>query len=236
MINRNSWRSFFRYTLPVIFISLAFHFPIFLEAECQNENSTFVNITKEETEIDAYNFWYKDIARMIVLGAIPFFILSFLNVKIFLSIRKLRRQTGLEIGSRFATKNKRMELELEQARRSTLIASVYFFFLLLYIAKKLLYMFVNKDNHLPLKCMVDPPTLFQRLAKPTQCFLFDLISTINFFIFIYTGSKFRKILLKNFHTFVNFFKCSNTSTSSELGVPQIQLESLSNYQIQTNDN
>ncbi len=230
VFRKNSWRRFFRYTLPVIFISIAFHFPIFLEEECQKENnSSFLNISTEETftsetDADAYNFWYKDIARIIVLGAIPFLTLSFLNLKIFLSIRESRRQADLDIGNRLAIRNQRMELELEQAHRSTLITSVYFFFLLFYIAKKCFILIVYKTDHIPLECLADPPTLIQRMAEPTQCFIIDLISTINFFIFIYTGSKFRKILLKNFQTCIGFYKCSNQSTSPESGVNHIQLK------------
>ncbi len=172
----NSWQRFLRYTLPVIFISLSFHLPSFMEMDCRNEHSSsapFLNKTGAEifkSETNAYDFWYKDFARLIFFGAIPFLILSFLNLKIFLSIRESRRQAGLQIRDRISARNRRMEVELEQARRSTFIISAYFFFLLLYIAKKFLYMIVYKNDHIPLECMVDPPTLFQRMAKPTQSF------------------------------------------------------------------
>ena len=223
---RNSWRRFFRYTLPVIFLSLAFHLPSFIELKCQNVNST---TTKAEK---TYNFWYKDIARLIFLGVLPFLILSVLNLKIFLAIRETRSQQNPVNGTKFAARNQGMELELEQAHRSTLIISVYFFFLLFYIAKKCFVIFVYKhnldDDSTPIECMPSPSTVF-RMTKASQSFVVDLISTINFFIFIYTGSKFREILLENYCAFIGFFKCSTQSKSS---VDQIKLRALKNDQIQ----
>jgi len=139
--------------------------------------------TEEEKKAEyMYNFLYKDIARLVFLGAVPFLILSVLNLKIFLAIRESRSQSFRETGNRFRARNQSMELELEQAHRSTLIISVYFFFLLFYIAKKCFVMFVYKNNldsdDIPIECMNDPSTLY-RMTKVSQSFLQSLVKIIS---------------------------------------------------------
>ena len=202
--------------------------PSFIEVRCEIINTTTTTTTTTATSsatettptenmpsrlaipTENYKLWYEDIARLMFFGVIPFLILSVMNLKIFLTIREKRSQPNPETGTRFGAINHGMELELEQAHRSTLIISVYFFFLLFYIIKKCLVMIFFNSNDVPIECMQNPKPIL-RIAKASSSFAVDFISNVNFFIFIYTGSKFRTILLKKCFTFIEFFKCSNKS-------------------------
>ncbi len=78
------------------------------------------------------------------------------------------------------------------------------------------------DIKVPIECMKNPE-LMLRILKTSQTFAVDLISNVNFFIFIYTGSKFREIYFENFYTFIRFFKCTtNQCKASMSNVNQIK--------------
>ena len=151
-----------------------------------------------------YDLWYKDIARLIVIGVLPFLVMTILNIKINLKIRN-RRATMTEN----RLKDQTTKLELEQARRSILMMTVYFFFLLMFIGKKsfVLLCYKSRENHIPIECLEDP-SLWIRLTKSSVVFIVDLTSTINFFIFISIGSKFRSILVGYWKSLIRNCSCS----------------------------
>jgi hypothetical protein len=229
MSSKHSWPRFWKYCLPSILFSIIFHLPSFIEKRCHCLNSaTFYNNSsfflkdnegysdsdtcKNEKEyLENYDFWYKDIARLIFTGILPFFIMGVLNVKIFLKIRSIRERHRMTAVSPTTD-----QLELDQARRSIMIMTVYFFFLLLFIGKKcfVLFCYKNRENHIPIECLTDP-SLWIRLTKSSVCFVVDLTSSINFLIFIFTGSKFRIILAGYWKRLIQSCSCSKVRSGSK---------------------
>ena len=125
-----------------------------------------------------------------------------MNVKVYLVVRRIRKSQEPAMSQ---ISGRAMNLEVEQAHRSTLIVTVYFFFLLFFIAKKCYVLFVNKHLKIqtPIECEENPDPVF-KMTKPSEAFVGDLCSTVNFFIFIYTGSKFRSILISYMKTIKKF--------------------------------
>ena len=126
-----------------------------------------------------------------------------MNVKVYLVVRMIRKSQEPAMSQ---ISGRAMNLEVEQAHRSTLIVTVYFFFLLFFIAKKCYVLFVYKHLKIqtPIECEENPDPVF-KMTKPSEAFVGDLCSTVNFFIFIYTGSKFRSIFISYMKTVKNFF-------------------------------
>ena len=74
-----------------------------------------------------YQFWYKAVARLLIVGMIPFVVFIVMNLKIYLAIKKVRSKTA---------NNETGNVELEQVYRLFIIVAIYFAILTFYVAKK----------------------------------------------------------------------------------------------------
>ena len=83
---RTSVRRLFKYLIPVIVFSVLFNIPKFLEAELiyDGNGSGFpeLGVTSLRLHKD-YVIYYNHLARLLILGVIPFILLVFFNTKIY---------------------------------------------------------------------------------------------------------------------------------------------------------
>jgi len=84
-------RRLFKYTLTISALAIIFNIPKFFETEIISEaGETFVDLTslrKNSLYITFYHCW----ARLLVLGLVPFSVISFLNIKIYQAIKNLQK-------------------------------------------------------------------------------------------------------------------------------------------------
>ena len=86
-----NWRIAFKYTVPVVLMSILFNLPKFyewkIEEMLENEtNSTEINIELIPTDLrlnDYYVYYYVNIARLVVSGLVPLVSLAVLNLAIY---------------------------------------------------------------------------------------------------------------------------------------------------------
>ena len=86
-------KRFAQYTLTITLLSVLFNIPKFFESKViEDENGfSYIDYTDLRTN-PLYNSLYHCWSRLLVLGILPFSIVSLLNVKIYLAIKKLRRR------------------------------------------------------------------------------------------------------------------------------------------------
>ena len=82
---------FLTYLLPITLIALIVNIPKFLESKVSHieDGESFVDVTDLRTNhiyITYYHNWF----RLLFLGIIPFFAISFLNTKIYIAVRRRR--------------------------------------------------------------------------------------------------------------------------------------------------
>ena len=83
-------------------------------------------------------------------------------------------------------------VELQHSRRLMLIAIIYFIFLIIFVIKKTFVIVCYKPNHTlcPVECLKNP-ALRLAIIRASWNFSADLTSAVNFWIMIFTKSKFR---------------------------------------------
>ena len=152
---KSSWKRIILYTLPVLFFSIVYHLPIFLEIEfgefeVSGENRT---INWKYTDLhfnETFKLWYKNICRVIFRGILPFFILLFANYKLILAAKNMRKY--------FSGSRRYKSFEVRQAHSLIVIVTVNFVNFFLYCAKKAYLLFVFKANTVA-GCTVSPSIL-----------------------------------------------------------------------------
>jgi len=80
------------YLVPVTLVSVLFNIPKFLESKLEftEEGEVYLNLTDLRKSKD-YVLFYHHWARLLVVGLIPLTVLSYLNTKIYVVIRRQRR-------------------------------------------------------------------------------------------------------------------------------------------------
>ena len=84
-----------QYSLTILILSVLFNVPKFLEAEVvrSDEDPDLVWFVATEFRTDPmYNILYHCWAQLVILGLLPFTLVSFMNVRIYLAITRLRRR------------------------------------------------------------------------------------------------------------------------------------------------
>ena len=79
-----------KYVVPITTFSVLFNLPKFFESKLMyREDDIFVEITELRMS-DIYVTWYHNWSRFLVLGIIPFSVISVLNYRIYITVKKRR--------------------------------------------------------------------------------------------------------------------------------------------------
>ena len=81
------------YLLPITFLAIIFNIPKFFESQVSRDEDglLFVDITELRTN-HVYITYYHNWLRLLVIGILPFMAIAFLNISIYLAVRKRRMQ------------------------------------------------------------------------------------------------------------------------------------------------
>jgi len=198
--SRFSRRSSLVFILPVVLISFAYTFPIFLRRKFSFANGKLV-IEYQRPEYfddDAYNVW----ASMIFLTILPLVALLFLNVSIIAAVRKSRNL-------------QRTQNRIE-GNSSNILFCIVLIFLILHLPRVLyfslyMYMYILYDYGSSLELL----NYLEWLSQITRLALL-MNSSINFVIYSLVGSNFRTEVFEAFKCRKDPDLQTNTSDGGEV--------------------
>ena len=238
------WKRLLKYIGPIILLSTAFYIPKRLElglethAWCLKINETEVIneelvchtsyeiIVKELRTNPHYNFWYINVANILVTAVIPLISLSYLNINIYLKFKEFlsRRPTSKDVRSNgITTLNISQEEKIKQQEKDMIQQTlVLFSIVILFCLFHVIRIALNVEEFTTLND--------RKLAKENNCewlqywtlissnishVLLQINSSFNFVIYCYFNKWFRKELLQRMDKFFNIFKTQQTSSSRD---------------------
>ena len=85
------------YLLPITFLAIIFNIPKFFESQVSRDEDglLFVDITELRTN-HVYITYYHNWLRLLVIGILPFMAIAFLNISIYLAVRKRRNARRMQ--------------------------------------------------------------------------------------------------------------------------------------------
>jgi hypothetical protein len=159
-------------------------------------SSHFYQIAATELRLDHdYVLWYSNVARLIVTGVIPFGSLAYLNYRIYTVVRRRRRMTNRPCVTSAASAAQKAE--------ETRQAIVLFVIVILFVCCHALRILLNINELVTLEvvrasikngCFGVP--FWALIGAAVSHFLITFNSSVNFFIYCFMSTIFRRILIR----------------------------------------
>ena len=177
-----------KYVVPVTLLSLIFNIPKFLESKLVYEHKeVYIEVT--ELRISTwYVTWYHNWARFIMLGALPFASISFINYKIYTVVNTQRRRS--------------LNRMVQEDSLSGVLMMIIVTFLSCNILRLVLNMheiYVVKEMNLCRCSDLGGFPVWILILGFVSPVLLALNSSINLVIYCVFGTKFRKVLSSYLH-------------------------------------